>query len=130
MKVWVTGATGLLGREVMKALQTVPDLTVAGGCWTRRAPRWRSPPSSGWGGSPMKRDPVTPSAFSKGSIARCRRRSLSWWGTTATIRTISAAWPPWPGNWALQLARIRGLKACQHRQPAPDMCCNSREYVA
>ena len=38
MKVWVTGATGLLGREVMKALQTVPDLTVAGGCWTRRAP--------------------------------------------------------------------------------------------
>ncbi|MBP5227184.1 MAG: SDR family oxidoreductase [Kiritimatiellae bacterium] len=38
MKVWVTGATGLLGREVMKALRTVPGLAVTGGCWSRRAP--------------------------------------------------------------------------------------------
>ncbi|MBP5321396.1 MAG: SDR family oxidoreductase [Kiritimatiellae bacterium] len=38
MKVWVTGATGLLGREVMKALLSVPGMEVMGGCHARRAP--------------------------------------------------------------------------------------------
>ena len=38
MKVLVTGATGLLGRAIMREFHSVKDWEVLGTCWTRSAP--------------------------------------------------------------------------------------------